>query len=221
MKYKMISGIQPAVTCSLEKDEAIYAQKGAFAWMDSGIQMTTHIPGPVGYLSRKIRNESILQHKFVAKSSGSVTLTAKRPGVIKGFLISDNNEIVLQRSAFLAAQDSVRMHVFLQKKIRTGLFAGDGFVFEKASGAGYIFAEFDGNIWNRHLEEGEKIIVDTGRLAAFTLSCNIDIKPVSGISNLALGGNGFFHTTITGPGIVWLQTMSFQDYISRQKKGND
>ena len=69
------------------------------------------------------------------------------------------------------------------------------------------FAEFDGHVIEYELQPGQKIVVDTGHLAAMTANCQIDIQSVPGMKNKLLGGEGLFNTVITGPGKVWLQTM--------------
>lgn len=84
---------------------------------------------------------------------------------------------------------------------------GEGFIMQKASGHGIMFAEFDGHVVEYELEAGEQIVVDTGHLAAMTASCTMEIKSVPGVKNMLFGGEGVFNTILTGPGKVWLQTM--------------
>ena len=38
-------------------------------------------------------------------------------------------------------------------------------------------------------------------------TCTMDIEAVQGAKNIFLGGMGLFHTKVTGPGKVYLQTM--------------
>ena len=51
------------------------------------------------------------------------------------------------------------------------------------------------------------VLVDTGYLAAMTASCTMDIETVKGAKNVFFGGEGLFHTRITGPGTVYIQSM--------------
>ena len=41
----------------------------------------------------------------------------------------------------------------------------------------------------------------------------MDIKTVPGLKNKLFGGEGFFHTVLTGPGKVWLQTMPMNNLV--------
>ena len=58
-----------------------------------------------------------------------------------------------------------------------------------------------------NLAPGQRIVVDTGNLAMMDASCSLDIQSVKGVKNMLFGGEGIFHTVVTGPGRVVLQTM--------------
>ena len=74
-------------------------------------------------------------------------------------------------------------------------------------GNGIVFAEFDGHVVEYELQPGQKIIVDTGHIAAMSATCSMDIQAVPGMKNMLFGGEGIFNTVVTGPGHIWLQTM--------------
>ncbi len=78
---------------------------------------------------------------------------------------------------------------------------------QKVSGNGIVFAEFDGHVVEYELQPGQQIVIDSGYLAAMSVTCQMDIKSVPGLKNMVFGGEGLFNTVITGPGHVWLQTM--------------
>ena len=78
---------------------------------------------------------------------------------------------------------------------------------QKLSGNGIAFAEIDGDLIEYELAPGQQLLVDTGNVAGFETTVNMEIRQVSGLKNKLLGGEGFFHTLLTGPGKVWLQTM--------------
>ena len=115
--------------------------------------------------------------------------------------------MIFQKSAFLAAEAGVQLSVHFQKKLGSGLFGGEGFILQRVSGQGTMFAEFDGHVIEYELQAGQQIVVDTGHLAAMTPSCQMDIQTIRGVKNIVFGGEGLFNTIITGPGRVWLQTM--------------
>lgn len=133
--------------------------------------------------------------------------TTTNGGIGKAFQIAPGQEMVFQKSAFLAGEASVNLSVFFNKKLGAGLFGGEGFIMQRVSGQGIVFAEFDGHVVEYDLQPGQQIVVDTGHLAAMTPSCNMEIRSVPGVKNMLFGGEGVFNTVITGPGRVWLQTM--------------
>ena len=129
------------------------------------------------------------------------------PCSIRAFNIRPGQEMIFQKSAFLASEAGVQLSVHFHKKVASGLFGGEGFVLQKVSGQGVAFAEFDGHVVEYELQPGQQIVIDTGHLAAMTASCQMDIQTVPGVKNMLFGGEGLFNTVITGPGRVWLQTM--------------
>ena len=99
------------------------------------------------------------------------------------------------------------LSVFFNQRLGKGLFGGEGFIMQKITGSGMVFLEIDGHCKQYELTAGQSIIVDTGYLAAMSESCTMDIKRVEGAKNIFLGGEGLFHTKITGPGTVYIQSM--------------
>ena len=149
-----------------------------------------------------------VQNVYTAQGGeGMIAFASCFPGSIKAFEIAPGQEMILQKSAYLAGENGVELSAFFNKKIGAGLFGGEGFIMQKASGHGIMFAEFDGHVVEYELEAGEQIVVDTGHLAAMTASCTMEIKSVPGVKNMLFGGEGVFNTILTGPGKVWLQTM--------------
>ena len=104
-------------------------------------------------------------------------------------------------------EKALDLSVYLQKKIGSGFFGGEGFIMQKITGNGVAFIEIDGYCKEYELGAGDSIIVDTGYLAAMSESCTMDIQTVKGAKNIFFGGEGLFHTRITGPGKVYIQSM--------------
>lgn len=138
---------------------------------------------------------------------GMIAFASSFPGCIRAFQIGPGQEIVAQKSAFLASTAGVELSIFFQKRLGSGLFGGEGFIMQRLSGNGLVFLEFDGYIKEYELAAGQQLVIDTGYLAAMTSSCQIDIQTVPGLKNAVFGGEGLFNTVVTGPGRIWLQSM--------------
>jgi uncharacterized protein (AIM24 family) len=67
----------------------------------------------------------------------------------------------------------------------------------------------------RQLGPGEKLRLDTGCLVALTPTVDYDIALVGGIKNTLFGGEGLFLATLTGPGLVWCQSLPFSRLAGR------
>ena len=139
--------------------------------------------------------------------NGLIAFASSFPGSIKAFDIGPGQEYIFQKKAFLAGEPGVNLSVHFHKKVASGLFGGEGFVLQKVSGNGIVFAEFDGHVVEYELQPGQQIVIDSGYLAAMSVTCQMDIQTVPGLKNIVFGGEGLFNTVITGPGHVWLQTM--------------
>ena len=100
-----------------------------------------------------------------------------------------------------------------EKKLGAGLFGGEGFILQKFSGNGMLFLEIDGEVIEKNLAPGERLLVDQGHIAAMDETVDFDIQRVKGVKNMLFGGEGLFFATLTGPGRVWLQTMPLSKLV--------
>lgn len=223
MKYTVSQSSFPTVTCELQRGEKMITEKGSMLWMSPGIRMETTGGGIGKMFSKMFSGESMFQNIYTAEQDSTITFGSSFPGTIKAIEIGPVNEMILQKSAFLACEAGVELSVHFNKKFSAGLFGGEGFIMQKLSGHGVAFVEIDGDLVEYVLQPGQKIIVDTGNVAGFQTSVKMEIQQVPGLKNKLLGGEGLFHTVLTGPGKIWLQTMpissvaqSLQPYIQIQ-----
>ena len=209
MRYEIKGDTLPVVICYLEGGEKMITEGGGMSWMSQNMKMETTTNGGIGKaFGRMFSGEHIFQNIYTAQAGkGMIAFASCFPGSIKAFEIGPGREMVFQKSAFLASEAGVELSVFFNKKFSSGLFGGEGFIMQKVSGQGTVFAEFDGHVVEYELNAGQEIVVDTGHLAAMDASCQIEIKSVPGVKNMLFGGEGIFNTIIHGPGKVWLQTM--------------
>ena len=209
MKYEIKGDTLPVVLCYLEGGEKMINEGGSMSWMSPNMKMETTTNGGVGKaFGRMFAGEKMFQNVYTAEGgNGMIAFASSFPGSIRAFEITPGQDMVFQKSAFLAGEAGVNLSIFFNKRFGAGLFGGEGFIMQRVSGQGIVFAEFDGHVIEYALQPGQQIIVDTGHLAAMSATCGIDIQSVPGVKNMLFGGEGLFNTVITGPGHVWLQTM--------------
>lgn len=209
MRYEIKGDTLPVLICYLENGERMVTEGGGMAWMSPNMKMETSTNGGIGKVfGRMFSGETIFQNFYTAMNgNGMIAFASSFPGAIEPFHIAPGNEIIAQKSAFLASEAGVDYSIHFSRKFSAGLFGGEGFILQKFSGNGVMFAEFDGHVVEYELQPGQKIIVDTGHLAAMSATCTMEIKSVPGVKNMLFGGEGFFNTEVTGPGHIWLQSM--------------
>jgi len=217
------------VEVELDNNETAIAEAGAFMMMDEGIQMQTIFGdgseqrgGFLGKLmgagKRLLTGESLFMTAFtnVAGGKKKVSFASPYPGKIIALdLLRLGGRITCQKDAFLCAAKGVSVGIEFQRKLGTGLFGGEGFIMQKLEGDGLAFMHAGGHVFEKELQAGELLKIDTGCLVAFTQTVSYDIQFVGGIKNTIFGGEGLFFATLRGPGKVWIQTLPISRLASR------
>ena len=208
MRYSIEGEPLPVVICNLEQGEVMITESGAMSWMSPNMKMETTGGGIGKMFGRALSGESIFLNRYTAMNgNGMIAFASSFPGSIRAFDIVPGQDLIVQKSAFLAAVSSVDLSVFFQQRIGSGLFGGEGFIMQKLSGRGTAFLEVDGYAVEYELQAGQSMVVDSGNLAMMDATCTIDIQMVKGVKNVLFGGEGLFNTVVTGPGKILLQTM--------------
>ena len=225
MQYQIIGQTVPAVECTLMRGESMFTQSGGMIWETEGISMKTNARGGIAKsLGRLLSGESIFMANYTAEQDNvRIAFGSTVPGSVIPVDVS-TTPLIVQKGAFLCAEQSVQLDITLTKKLSAGFFGGEGFVLQKLSGTGMAFLEVDGDTVQYDLRAGEVLKVDTGNVVAFDPNVQYEIETVKGLGNILLGGEGLFLTRLTGPGRVILQTQNFNDFagkiIARIPKSN-
>ncbi|MDF2485906.1 MAG: hypothetical protein K0R46_2074 [Herbinix sp.] len=209
MRYEIVGEPLPVVTCHVNPGETLITERGSMSWMSPNMKMETSTNGGIGKaLGRMFSGDSLFQNRYTAiGGEGMIAFASSFPGSIRALEIGPGNNMIVQKSSFLASEASVELSLHFQKKLGAGLFGGEGFIMQKLSGHGIVFIEIDGYAMEYTLQPGQQMVVDTGYLAAMTESCSMEIHTVPGLKNMFFGGEGIFNTVVTGPGKIILQTM--------------
>ena len=207
MKYEIKGGAFPVVVCELTDGEQMITEKGSMVWMTPNMEMETTGGGIGKMFSKAFSGESMFQNIYTARGAGMITFGSSFPGKILPLQIAPGREMIVQKNAFLASEAGVELSIHFNKKLGAGFFGGEGFIMQRLSGSGMAFIEIDGELIEYDLAPGQKMVIDTGNVAGFEPTVDIQIQQVPGLKNKLLGGEGLFNTTLTGPGKIWLQTM--------------
>ena len=125
MNYTIEGAPLPVVICNLEGGETMLTEKGAMSWMSPNMKMETTTGGGIGKMfGRAFSGESMFINRYTAQGgTGLIAFASSFPGDIRAFEIAPGQEIIAQKSAFLASTAGVEMSVFFQKRIAGGLSA--------------------------------------------------------------------------------------------------
>jgi len=226
--YEIYGDDMQFIEITLDPQEMVIAEAGSMMYMTQGIQMQTVFGDPgkqQGFLGklfdagkRMITGESLFLTTFGAGGAARerVAFAAPYPGKIVPFdLRVMGGEMICQKDAFLCAARGVHVGIALQKRILTGLFGGEGFILQRLTGDGWAFIHAGGTIQRLELAAGQTLRLDTGCLVALQPSVTYDIQVARGIKNAIFGGEGLFLATLTGPGLVWVQSLPFAKLAGR------
>lgn len=228
--YRIYGEEMQYVDIELDPGETAMAEAGAFMMMDDGITMQTIFgdgssSGAGGLMNklfsagkRLLTGENLFMTAFTNVGQGKkrVAFASPYPGkIIPLDLAALGFKVICQKDAFLCAARGVSIGIEFQRRLGTGLFGGEGFIMQKLEGDGMAFVHAGGHVFERHLQTGEMLRIDTGCLVAYTSTIHYDIQFVGGIRNTIFGGEGVFFATLRGPGKVWIQTLPVSRLASR------
>ncbi|CUM90453.1 MULTISPECIES: TIGR00266 family protein [Turicibacter] len=217
MKTSIFGNDLPGVSIVLDKGESVYTQSGGMAWMDNGITMNTNIKGGLMKgIGRMFSGESLFMATYTSSlPNQEIVFASTFPGKIIELDLVPGQDWICQKSSFLVGEPGVNLSVEWTRRVSAGLFGGEGFILQRLSGHGKVFLEVAGSVVKRELKPGEVIKVDTGNVVGFDRQVKYEIETVKGFKNIFFGGEGLFLTKLTGPGTVYLQTLTMQNVASR------
>lgn len=217
IRYEIEGGNLPVLICYPEEGQTLCTESGAMSWMSPNMRMDTNTGGGFKKMfGRMFSGNSLFLNEYTAEfGTGLIAFASSFPGSIIPYQVTPGNGIIVQKRGFLAMEKGLELSVYLQRRLGKGLFGGEGFIMQRITGTGLVFLEIDGYCKEYELAAGQSIVVDTGYLAAMSESCTMDIETVKGAKNIFLGGEGLFHTRITGPGKVYIQSMPIINMAER------
>lgn len=208
MRYQISGTVMQTLAIDLEPGEIVYSQTNTMCWMTDTIEMNTTTGG--GFLAgvmRTLAGGSLFVTDFTARGAGHVAFAPRFPGTIMPVQLAAGQSLICRKETFLCAEKSVTLEIAWQQRIGAGFFGGQGFILQKVSGPGTVFLDLSGEIVERDLAAGERLLVHAGHVGVMDPTIQFDIQMVPGFKNILFGGEGLFLATLTGPGHVALQSM--------------
>ena len=214
MKSKLTGTTLPVLEIGLESGDVIVAEPGEFSWMTENVNlktttMTAGAKGILGVLGRALSGGGLFMTEYsVGSGEGLIAFAAKVPGQIMQVDVEPGHGFMIHRHGFLCATAGLELAMGFQKSLGAGIFGGNGFILQHLGGTCSAWIELGGEIVTYDLQPGESLQVHPGHIGMFEDSINFDMRFMRGITNALFGGDGLFIAHLTGPGKVWLQTLT-------------
>ena len=208
MRYEVTGTTMQTVSIDLARGESLFSQTASMAWMSPSIRMDTHTGGGLlAGIKRALAGGGIFITEFIAEDAGNIAFAPRFPGQIVPVTLASGQSLICRKETFLCAEKSVELEIAFQQRLGAGFFAGEGFIMQKVTGPGTVFLDLSGEVIEKVLAPGERLLVHAGHVGMQEPSVQIDIQMMRGFRNVLFGGEGLFLATLTGPGKVWLQSM--------------
>ncbi|MCL4398592.1 MAG: TIGR00266 family protein [Candidatus Parvarchaeota archaeon] len=219
VNYTIVGNEVQYVQAEINSGESVLCEAGHLIFKSPDATVETKTGGLKGAFSHLLAGSDV----FLLKLNG--------PGVIgfSGFLPGRILEISLNETGILAefnsflCMDSSITYSTKFAGIWKGLLGGEGLFLEKFSGNGKIFLHGHGQVIEISLGEGESIDAEAGHVLAFEANMQYSINRIGGVKTMILGGlegEGLFFARITGPGKVWLHSISLAQLAAKMGGGN-
>ena len=206
---------QPAfgyLNIDLSPGEGVIAENDAMSSMSAKIDLKAKMNGGFfsAFAKKFFGGETFFVNRFSNPSEREQRLTLARPapGSLREHVL-DGGALYLQKKAFLARTDGVKLRVkwagFRSAVAKEGLFR------IMVTGEGTIWYGAFGGILERNID-GE-LIVDSGHIVAYDRNIKLRIKKAGGIFSSLFGGEGLV-ARLRGTGKVYIQTRSLSGLAS-------
>lgn len=215
MEHKIVGTTMPVLELMLQPGEQVFAESGELGWISLAVQLRTGTAvggqqgGLMGVLGRAVAGATVFMTEYSAVGgTGLVAFAAKLPGQIMELEIGPGRSYLVHRHGFMCATIGVQLGMGTSQRMGAGIFGGTGFRMQRLSGQGTAFVEMHGEVIPYDLQPGNTLRVHPGHVAMYEETVTFGVTTMPGIRNALFGGDGLFLATLTGPGRVWLQSMS-------------
>lgn len=216
------------LTTTVPPNETFITEVGSSMFMHpammTSVELTCCPPSPES-MNRVLGGESCVK-VFLSNPTRGETYVGVTPNfpakvvpVKFGEHVKINSALVAKRGAIMSQMGTVDIGCTADFNPATFCCAGLGLcrqhIADGGNGNGIAFLAAGGTLVQKDLRVGETIVIDSGSVVAFEDSCSLGIRPSGRLCMCFFGGEGCFNTTLTGPGRVWLQSMSFEKFHAR------
>lgn len=220
------------IQVELPPGTSMTGEPGSLCNMSDGVKMKTQMGGFMRGINTAISGESLFRNVFTNETNapGYIGITASFPfmSVVPLHLGALGGSLLCKRGVYLGNMgglDDVNVTTALSPSLAAGCCGGLGLLLQELSGTGWVFFNACGTLMKKVLAPGESIRVHTHSLVAFQRSVQYDITQTGDCKVMCCAGEGLFNARMTGPGLVFVQSMSKEKvgrlFVKKQNSNND
>ena len=200
---------------------------GSMVFMHPGMETKVDLTlcGPAGFgegCNRVCGGESCVKVYLTNPTGeeGYVGVTPNFPAKVIpikfGANVPADSNLIARQGAFMSELGGIDVGCDLDCNFLTCCCSGLGSCRQKITGPdkSIAFLNAGGTIVHRNLQDGERIIVDSRSLLAFEEDVGLGVAFNGRCCTCFFGGEGCCSTTLTGPGQVYMQSMTFTKFAA-------
>ncbi|XP_058090999.1 uncharacterized protein LOC131237312 isoform X2 [Magnolia sinica] len=212
--FQILGGEAQIVQIMLKSQERVTAKPGSMCYMSGSIQMDNiYVPENGGtwqwLFGRSMTSIALLNP---GPHDGFVGITAPALArIIPIDLATFGGEILCQPDAFLCSVNDVTITNTLDQRAHNVV----GILRQKLVGRGLAFLVAGGSVVQKNLDVGEVLVVDASCIVALTGTIDFQVKYSGPMRWVVFGGDNLQTGVLTGPGIVFVQSLPFHRFSQR------
>jgi uncharacterized protein (AIM24 family) len=194
----------PVAEINLSPGDGVIFEHHTMLWKDESVPVSMYPLG--GGLKRSLAGMPYVVTQ--AGGPGRIAFSRDAAGEIVTLLLHAGMELDAREHAFLAASHSVRYSFERIKGLTNILHGGSGMYLDRfvtAGEPGIVLLHGYGNVFERVLAPGEKILVEPGGYLYKDSSVNMQAQQMN--VRTGLMRHGMYLAEMTGPGRVGIQSM--------------
>ena len=222
--FDMLGDKYGIVAKTLAPGETFHSEPGAMVFMTEEVTMGTRFGGFGKTASRVVSGESFAKVEYTNSSQapGVLGMTPNQPfsmvipvqmGALPG------NSLNVKRGAYMSGTPDVtaELKTLPARDCAACCCGGMPPLIQEVRGAptGTAFLAAAGTIVAKSLQAGEAVVVDSDVIVGFENSVTFEVKKVGDCKTCCLGGEGCYNTVLTGPGTVYLQSISIDKLMAQ------
>jgi uncharacterized protein (AIM24 family) len=196
VEHSVRGSATPVLEVMLSPGEMIVADPDAMSWM-RGVDFDLERIRPVDYHVMRFTG---------GPEGGFVAFAATLPGQIVSLELDGAQRVFVRSDALIAGSDTVELSSGLSLSL--GRAYGIGYMALELSGTGVAWISIGGELTRYDLGAGETLRAEAGHLVAHDASVSCDAERQESLRTRWMPDEDRQMLRVTGPGRVWLQSMS-------------